>query len=108
MLAIMQRGRDTGATVSDISVFIGNDAAQEAYEKAGYVAIAEKRDPAFEAVYKSPGVRTLRRTRILSDASPGNRSVQRTPCCTSLAPTPARGGPCPEPAEKGRTPALSW
>ena len=27
-----------------------------------HVAIAEKRDPAFEAVYKSPGVRTLRRT----------------------------------------------
>ena len=62
MLAIMQRGRDNGATVSDVSVFIGNDAAQTAYEKAGYVAIAEKRDPAFEAVYKSPGVRTLRRT----------------------------------------------
>ena len=62
MLAIMQRGRDNGATVSDVSVFIGNDAPQTAYEKAGYVAIAEKRDPAFEAVYKSPGVRTLRRT----------------------------------------------
>jgi ribosomal protein S18 acetylase RimI-like enzyme len=62
MQAIMQRGRDRGATVSDIGVFIGNDSAQKAYEKAGYVVVEEQRDPAFEAVYKTPGTRTLRRT----------------------------------------------
>jgi len=62
MLEIMERGRDKGATVSDIGVFIGNDSAQKAYEKAGYVVVEEKRDPDFEAVYKTPGVRTLRRT----------------------------------------------
>jgi len=62
MQEIMQRGRDRGATVSDIGVFIGNDSAQNAYEKAGYAVVEEKRDPAFEAVYKTPGTRTLRRT----------------------------------------------
>jgi ribosomal protein S18 acetylase RimI-like enzyme len=62
MQEIMQRGRDRGATVSDIGVFVGNDSAQRAYEKAGYVVVDEKRDPAFEAVYKTPGTRTLRRT----------------------------------------------
>ena len=61
MLEIMVRGRKRGATVSDIAVFIGNDSAQRAYEKAGYVVVEELRDAAFEAVYKTPGVRTLRR-----------------------------------------------
>jgi translation initiation factor 4G len=42
-------------------VFIGNDSAQRAYEKAGYVVVEDKTHPEFEAVYKSPGVRTLRR-----------------------------------------------
>lgn len=58
---IMERGRKRGATVSDVGVFIGNDSAQKAYEKAGYVVVEEKRHPEFEAVYKSPGVRELRR-----------------------------------------------
>jgi len=61
MQEIMNRGRKRGATVSDISVFIGNDSAQKAYEKAGYVVVGEKRHPEFEAVYKTPGVRALRR-----------------------------------------------
>ena len=58
---IMERGRKRGATVSDIGVFIGNDSAQKAYEKAGYVVVGEKRDAEFEAVYKTPGARALRR-----------------------------------------------
>lgn len=62
MQEIMERGRKRGATVSDIAVFTGNDSAQRAYEKSGYVVVEEKRDAAFEAVYKTPGVRTLRRT----------------------------------------------
>ena len=57
----MERGRKRGATVSDIGVFIGNDSAQRAYEKAGYVVVEELTNPEFEAVYKTPGVRTLRR-----------------------------------------------
>ncbi|HET9476790.1 MAG TPA: GNAT family N-acetyltransferase [Dehalococcoidia bacterium] len=61
MREIMERGRKRGATVSDISVFIGNDSAQRAYEKAGYVVVGEKTNADFEAVYKSPGTRTLRR-----------------------------------------------
>jgi hypothetical protein len=58
----MERGRKRGATVSDIGVFIGNDSAQKAYEKAGYVVVAEKTHPEFEAVYGTPGVRSLRRS----------------------------------------------
>jgi RimJ/RimL family protein N-acetyltransferase len=50
-----------GATIGEISVFIGNDAAQRAYEKAGFEVIGEKRHPEFEAVYKCPGARMLRR-----------------------------------------------
>jgi translation initiation factor 4G len=61
MQEIIKRGHKRGATVSDIGVFIGNDSAQKAYEKAGYVVVGEKRHPEFEAVYKSPGVRALRR-----------------------------------------------
>ncbi len=60
MHEIMERGRKRGATVSDIGVFIGNDGAQKAYEKAGYVVVEEKAHPEFEAVYKTPGIRTLR------------------------------------------------
>ena len=62
MQEIMERGRKRGATVSDIGVFIGNDSAQKAYEKAGYVVVEEKTHPEFEVVYKTPGVRTLRRS----------------------------------------------
>jgi len=61
MQEIMERGRKRGATVSDIGVFIGNDSAQKAYQKAGYKVVDEKTHPEFEAVYKTPGIRTLRR-----------------------------------------------
>ena len=61
MEAILQRGRDRGATVADIGVFIGNERAQKAYEKAGFQVVDEKRDAAFEAVYGCPGAYALSR-----------------------------------------------
>jgi translation initiation factor 4G len=62
LVEILERGGSRGATIADIGVFIGNDPAQRAYEKAGFEVIGEKRDPEFEAVYKSPGIRSLRQT----------------------------------------------
>lgn len=59
---IMNRGRAKGAMIGEVGVFIGNDSAQRAYEKAGYVVEDEKRHPDFEAVYKCPGTRQLRRS----------------------------------------------
>jgi translation initiation factor 4G len=61
MAEIMERGHKRGAALSDISVFIGNDKAQAAYEKAGFEVVEDKVNAEFEAVYKSPGIRTLRR-----------------------------------------------
>ena len=59
---IMDRGRAKGAMIGEVGVFIGNDSAQRAYEKIGYVVEDEKRHPDFEAVYKCPGTRKLRRS----------------------------------------------
>jgi len=59
---MLDRGRRRGATVGDIGVLIGNDGAQRAYEKAGFKVISEKLHPDFEAVYKSPGIRSLRQS----------------------------------------------
>jgi ribosomal protein S18 acetylase RimI-like enzyme len=59
--AVLERGRARGATLSDVSVFIGNEGAQRVYERCGYEVVSEKRDPGFEQVYKTPGTRTLRR-----------------------------------------------
>jgi ribosomal protein S18 acetylase RimI-like enzyme len=61
MGAILERGRAKGASTADISVFIGNDGAQRAYEKCGFEVVGEKLDAEFETVYGTPGIRTLRR-----------------------------------------------
>jgi len=58
---MLERGRERGATMADIGVLIGNNAAQRAYEKCGFAVVEEKRDAAFEAAYGSPGARMLRR-----------------------------------------------
>jgi ribosomal protein S18 acetylase RimI-like enzyme len=58
---ILDRGRARGCTTADIGVLMGNDRAQLAYEKAGFAVVDEKRDAAFEAAYKCPGIRLLRR-----------------------------------------------
>jgi ribosomal protein S18 acetylase RimI-like enzyme len=59
---ILDRGRARGCTTADIGVLMGNDRAQLAYEKAGFAVVDEKSDAAFEAAYKCPGIRLLRRT----------------------------------------------
>lgn len=59
--AILDRGRQRGATHADIGVMIGNDPAQRAYEKAGFRVTAEKRHPEFERVWGAPGIRALTR-----------------------------------------------
>jgi ribosomal protein S18 acetylase RimI-like enzyme len=61
LAAVIDRGRQRGATVADIGVLIDNDRAQRAYEKAGFRVIDELRDAAFEAAYNCPGIRALRR-----------------------------------------------
>ena len=61
MLAILERGRERGASMADIGVFINNDAAQRAYEKCGFQVVGEKRDEEFEAAYGTPGVRSMSR-----------------------------------------------
>ena len=58
---MLERGRERGATTADIGVLIGNNPAQRAYEKCGFAMVEEKRDEAFEAAYRSPGARLLRR-----------------------------------------------
>jgi translation initiation factor 4G len=58
---ILDKGRRLGATFGDVGVLIGNDPAQRAYEKAGFAVVGEKRHPEFEAVYRSPGIRSLTR-----------------------------------------------
>ena len=62
LAAILERGRQRGATRADIGVLIGNDPAQSAYEKAGFRVTGEKRHPDFEGVWGCPGVRALSRS----------------------------------------------
>ncbi len=60
--AILDAGRTRGHTQFQIGVLIGNTAAQRAYEGAGFSVVDEKRDPAFEATFGSPGIRRMRRS----------------------------------------------
>jgi translation initiation factor 4G len=54
-------GRRAGATAAEVPVYIGNAAAQRAYERAGFTVVSEKRHPEFESVFRFPGMRLLRR-----------------------------------------------
>jgi len=51
----LQRGRERGFARAQISCLIGNDAAQRAYENAGFTVVEELRDAAFEAMIGVPG-----------------------------------------------------
>lgn len=54
--AILDRGRQAGYSRSQIGYLIGNTPAQTAYERVGFETIDEKRHPAFEAAFGSPGI----------------------------------------------------
>jgi RimJ/RimL family protein N-acetyltransferase len=62
MAAILDKGRARGATRANIGVLIGNDKAQQAYEKNGFEVVEEIRDADFEREYGCAGMRELTRT----------------------------------------------
>lgn len=57
----IQQGVARGCKLAQILIFAGNDAAQAAYEKAGFKVYDESRSPEFEAALGSPGFRRLMR-----------------------------------------------
>jgi GNAT superfamily N-acetyltransferase len=58
---ILDAGRERGHTLFQIACLIGNTPAQHAYEGVGFTVVDEKRDPAFEAAFGTPGIRRLQR-----------------------------------------------
>jgi len=54
-----QRARSSGYTRAQISFLIGNEAAERAYRRAGFVFAEEKMAPEFEAAMGVPGLRRL-------------------------------------------------
>lgn len=56
---IIEKGRRQGFQRIQINIYIGNVAAQRAYEKHGFKIIDEKRDPYFEEQIGSPGMARL-------------------------------------------------
>jgi ribosomal protein S18 acetylase RimI-like enzyme len=62
MRQAIQRGRDRGCTLAQIMILIGNDPAQRAYEKWGFVVRDECASPEFHAAIGAPGFRRLMRT----------------------------------------------
>jgi translation initiation factor 4G len=57
----LEKGRAAGFARATISFLIGNEPAERAYTKAGFVLAEEKRDPAFEAIIGAPGFRMFAR-----------------------------------------------
>jgi ribosomal protein S18 acetylase RimI-like enzyme len=54
--AILERGHAAGYERAQIGYLLGNTPAVTAYERVGFETIDEKRDPAFEAAFGSPGI----------------------------------------------------
>lgn len=61
MASALEKGREAGFSRATISFLIGNEPAERAYAKAGFVLADEKRDPAFEAIIGAPGFRMFAR-----------------------------------------------
>jgi GNAT superfamily N-acetyltransferase len=59
--AILDRGRKAGYRGSQIGYLLGNTPAQTAYERVGFATVDEKRHPAFEEVFGSPGIARMTR-----------------------------------------------
>jgi ribosomal protein S18 acetylase RimI-like enzyme len=59
--AAIQQGVERGHSLAQILIFAGNDAAQAAYEKAGFVVHDECGSPEFQAAIGAPGFRRLMR-----------------------------------------------
>ena len=57
----LEKGRAAGFARATISFLIGNEPAERAYAKAGFVFAEEKRDPHFEAIIGAPGFRMFAR-----------------------------------------------
>ncbi|RZN08967.1 GNAT family N-acetyltransferase [Bradyrhizobium genosp. SA-3] len=57
----LDKGRAAGFGRATISFLIGNEPAERAYAKAGFVFAEEKRDPTFEAIIGAPGFRMFAR-----------------------------------------------
>ncbi|MEW6114964.1 MAG: GNAT family N-acetyltransferase [Thermodesulfobacteriota bacterium] len=61
LLAILDHGRNQGFKRSQINIYIGNTAAQKAYEKHGFRVVDEIRHLSFEEETGSPGMARLLR-----------------------------------------------
>jgi translation initiation factor 4G len=57
----VEEARRSGAGQTNITFFIGNNAAERAYSKAGFQFADEKRHPDFEAATGAPGLRRFSR-----------------------------------------------
>ncbi len=55
MSEILEDGRARGHRIAQLTILIGNVAAQRAYEKAGFIVRDEKRHRDFEAALGAPG-----------------------------------------------------
>jgi translation initiation factor 4G len=57
----LRAGKAAGYTRASIVFYIGNDAAERCYARAGFAFAEEKRDPEFEALTGAPGFRRFER-----------------------------------------------
>lgn len=55
----IEEGRARGLREAQISYLIGNEAAEHAYDRAGFHFVDERRDPRFAAAAGSPGMRRV-------------------------------------------------
>lgn len=53
---VLAEGRERGHDLAQLSLMLGNEAAQRLYERHGFAISAEKRSPAFEAALGCPGI----------------------------------------------------